>query len=104
MYRAFEDMRHSDISEKQLEHAQEIADKLHLRISFVCDDTMRLSKLKDNEFDLVYTSNGTHTWIADLAVMYQNIERVLKPSGFSICMIFTPLTAPLQASPGKRLR
>lgn len=90
-----------DISEKQLEHAQEIADKLHLRISFVCDDTMRLSKLKDNEFDLVYTSNGTHTWIADLAVMYQNIERVLKPSGFSIMYDIHPFNRPFTGEPWK---
>ncbi|HIU43588.1 MAG TPA: class I SAM-dependent methyltransferase, partial [Candidatus Ventrousia excrementavium] len=41
----------SDISEKQLEHAQEIADKLNLNIRFICDDTMRLFNIEDNRFD-----------------------------------------------------
>ncbi len=63
----------ADISEKQLEHAQEIADNLNLDIRFVCDDTTQLSNIKDSCFDLVYTSNGTHTWIADIVTMYKNI-------------------------------
>jgi len=74
----------ADISEKQLEYAAQIADKLGLDIHFVCDDTTQLSNIKDKSFDLVYTSNGTHTWIADLPTMYKNIHRVLKPTGFSI--------------------
>ncbi len=91
----------SDISEKQLEHAQNIADKLHLAISFICDDTMRLSRFKDNCFDLVYTSNGTHTWIADLGLMYKNIYRVLKPSGFSIMYDIHPFNRPFTGEPWK---
>ena len=59
----------ADISERQLEHAQEISNKLNLNIRFVCDDTTQLSNIDDNSFDLVYTSNGTHTWITDIPTM-----------------------------------
>lgn len=91
----------SDISEKQLEHAQEIARKLNLNISFICEDTMRLSKIEDNRFDLVYTSNGTHTWINSLASMYKNIYRVLKPTGFSIMYDIHPFNRPFTGEPWK---
>lgn len=89
----------SDISEKQLEHAQEIAGKLKLNICFICDDTMQLSKLEDNRFDLVYTSNGTHTWINSLVSMYKNIYRVLKPTGLSIMYDIHPFNRPFTGEP-----
>ena len=91
----------ADISEKQLEHAEETARKLGLDITFVCDDTMRLSNIGDGRFDLVYTSNGTHTWITDLGAMYENIARVLKPSGFSIMYDIHPFNRPFSGEPWK---
>ena len=91
----------ADISEKQLEHAQEIADNFNLRICFVCDDTTQLSHIEDNSFDLVYTSNGTHTWIADIVTMYKNICRVLKPDGFSIMFDIHPFNRPFTGEPWK---
>jgi len=45
----------TDISEKQLELVQEIANKMKLSIRFICDDTTQLSNIEDNSFDLVYT-------------------------------------------------
>ncbi len=95
------DVTSADISEKQLEHAQKIANKLKLSISFVCDDTTQLSKIEDNRFDLVYTSNGTHTWIADIATMYKNIYRVLKPMGLSIMFDIHPFNRPFTGEPWK---
>ncbi len=91
----------SDISEKQLEHAQEIADKLNLEIRFICDDTMRLLNMENNRFDLVYTSNGTHTWINSLSSMYKNIYRVLKSSGISIMYDIHPFNRPFTGEPWK---
>lgn len=91
----------ADISEKQLEHAERIASKLNLDIRFVCEDTMQLTKIEDNKFDLVYTSNGTHTWIKDLVSMYKNIYRVLKPTGFSIMYDIHPFNRPFTGEPWK---
>ncbi len=84
----------ADISERQLEHAREIADRLGLKIQFVCDDTMELSRIPDDTYDLVYTSNGTLTWISDLNSMYRNIHRVLKSGGYSVLYDMHPFNRP----------
>ncbi len=84
----------ADISERQLENAAIISEKLKVNIRFICDDTMKLSNIEDEEYDLVYTSNGTHSWIPDLSVMYKNIYRVLKPSGYSIMYDIHPFNRP----------
>ncbi|BCN31660.1 class I SAM-dependent methyltransferase [Anaeromicropila herbilytica] len=91
----------ADISDKQLAYAQEIANKLNLNIRFICDDTMQLSNIENNSFDLVYTSNGTHSWIADLGLMYRNINRVLKTSGFSIMYDIHPFNRPFSGEAWK---
>ena len=95
------DVTSADISEKQLGYAQEIATRLGFDIRFVCDDTTQLSKIEDNSFDLVYTSNGTHTWIADIVTMYANVYRVLKPDGFSIMYDIHPFNRPFSGEPWK---
>ena len=91
----------ADISERQLENAAEIAERLHLDIEFICDNTMELSNIKDDSYDLVYTSNGTHTWITDLNSMYQNICRVLKKDGYSIMYDIHPFTRPFSCEAWK---
>lgn len=91
----------ADISERQLENAAEIAERLNLKINFVCDNTMELSNIKSDTYDLVYTSNGTHSWIPDLNIMYHNINRVLKPSGYSIMYDVHPFTRPFTGEPWK---
>ena len=49
----------SDISERQLENASVIAEQLGLDIEFIYDDTMKLSHIHEQAYDMVYTSNGT---------------------------------------------
>ena len=70
-----------DISERQIENAKAIANRYNWEIEFVCDDTMSLSKIADNTYDFVYTSNGVHVWIDDLYAMYRSIFRILKNDG-----------------------
>ena len=84
----------ADISERQLENAGQISERWNLDIEYICDDTTRLSKFGDGTFDLVYTSNGTLSWITDLAEMYRNIERVLKKGGYSAMYDVHPFTRP----------
>ena len=74
----------ADISERQLENASSIAERLHLEIEFICDDTMKLSHIRDQAYDMVYTSNGTLSWISDIDSMNRNIYRVLKTGGYSV--------------------
>lgn len=88
------DVTSADISERQLENAYLLSSKLGLSIRFVCEDTMQLSSIESQAYDLVYTSNGTHSWIADLNSMYTQIWRVLKPSGFSVMYDVHPFHRP----------
>ncbi len=92
----------ADISEKQLERASAIARRHGLPIRFVCEDTTRLSSLESGCFDLVYTSNGTLTWIRDLDTMYRNFHRVLKPGGLAVLYDVHPFQRPFSGEPWKQ--
>ena len=85
-----------DISENQLANAERVA-KQHgwnKSIKFICEDTMKLEGLADNEYDFVYTSNGVHVWINDLPGMYRNIYRIIKPGGMYIMYEIHPFLRP----------
>lgn len=84
----------ADISERQLENARNISDNWNLNIDYICDNTTCLSKIDDGMYDLVYTSNGTLSWIHDLKEMYRNIKRVLKKGGYSAMYDIHPFTRP----------
>ena len=94
----------ADISERQLEHAADIAKQLHLGIEFICDDTMELSHISDAVFDMVYTSNGTLSWIDDLDGMNRNICRVLKPGGYAVLYDVHPFIRPFSGEAFKEPR
>jgi len=87
-----------DISENQLINAKKIADKFNWDIEFICQDSMKLDKIKDDEYDLVYTSNGVHVWIDDIYGMYKNFHRVLKSGGYNIFFETHPMTRPFNDS------
>ena len=94
----------SDISERQLENAAAVAARLSLDIEFVCDDTMRLSHIGDRAYDMVYTSNGTLSWIGDIGGMYRSICRVLKPGGYSVTYDMHPFNRPFSGEAWKAPR
>jgi ubiquinone/menaquinone biosynthesis C-methylase UbiE len=87
-----------DFAENQLRHAKIFADKKNWEIEFVCQDSMRLEKVSDGEYDLVYTSNGVHVWINDLPTMYKNFYRILKSSGYNIFFETHPMSRPFDNS------
>ena len=91
----------ADISERQLENAAVIAEQLGLDIEFICDDTMKLSHIRDQAYDMVYTSNGTLSWISDIDSMYRNICRVLKPGGYSVMYDMHPFNRPFSGEAWK---
>ncbi len=92
----------ADISERQLENAAAISEKWRLDIDFIPDDTTHLSEFGDETFDLVYTSNGTLSWIGDIDEMYRNIGRVLKKGGHSALFDVHPFTRPFSMEAWKR--
>lgn len=83
-----------DISENQLKSGKAMAEKLGLDISFVQADTMQLEAIGNDQFDLVYTSNGVHVWLNDLRAMYRNVHRVLKKGGKYIMCDVHPFQRP----------
>jgi ubiquinone/menaquinone biosynthesis C-methylase UbiE len=87
-----------DLAENQLKNAKMIADKHNWEIEFICQDSMKLENIKDGEYDLVYTSNGTHVWISDMPCMYSNFYRVLKRGGFNIFFETHPMIRPFDDS------
>lgn len=90
-----------DICEKQLFYANEIAVKNNLKVDFIVQDTMKLSEIKTEGYDLVYTSEGVHVWINDLMSMYRNIHRILKKGGTYINYEIHPFTRPFAYDDGK---
>ena len=90
-----------DISERQLEHASQIAEKNNLDIDFILQNTMDLPDIKTSEYDFVYTSEGVHVWIDDLKSMYKNIYRVLKSGGAYINYEIHPFSRPFKDELGK---
>ena len=91
----------ADISERQLENASVIAGQLGLDIEFICDDTMQLSRIRDRAYDMVYTSNGTLSWISDIDSMNRNIYRVLKTGGYSVTYDMHPFNRPFSGEAWK---
>ena len=91
----------ADISERQLENAAVLAEKLGLDIEFVCDDTMKLSHIRDQAYDMAYTSNGTLSWILDLDSMNRNLCRVLKPGGYLVMYDLHPFNRPFSGEAWK---
>jgi len=87
-----------DLSENQLNNAKKIAEANNWDIDFIVQDTRTLDKIKDNEYDLVYTSNGAHVWISDMSCMYRNINRVLKKGGHSIFFDTHPMSRPFDST------
>jgi SAM-dependent methyltransferase len=83
-----------DIAENQIKNAKTIADKHHWDIDFICQDSMKLDRIKSGEYDLVYTSNGVHVWIDDMPGMYKNFYRVLKDGGYNIFFETHPMSRP----------
>ena len=91
----------SDISPRQLGNASAAAEKLGLDIEFIRDDTMELARIPEGAYDLVYTSNGTLSWINDLDAMYRSVRRALKKGGVSVTYDMHPFNRPFSGEAGK---
>ncbi len=84
-----------DISEGQLEIAEERARALGLDVSFLRSDVTDLAALEDNTFDAVHTGGGVAVWISDLRKYYAEATRILKPDGVLVVNEFHPFAAVL---------
>jgi RimJ/RimL family protein N-acetyltransferase/SAM-dependent methyltransferase len=89
----------TDIAERQLENAAKIA-ATHgwSGIEYIRADSVTLDGVADSAYDLIYTSNGAHVWIGDLAQMYRTFARKLKPGGSYVFFETHPFHRPFDDS------
>ena len=80
-----------DISERRLHIAQERADTLGLKVTFLRSDVTDLGALSDDTFDLVYTGGHMSVWISDIRKYYAEAVRILKPGGVYIVNDYHPI-------------
>lgn len=62
---------------------------------------MKLANISNQTYDMVYTSNGTLSWISDLDGMYSNIYRVLKEGGYALMYDMHPFNRPFSGEAWK---
>lgn len=70
-----------DFSPAALAAAKKLADSLSLSAQWVLSDVLAARKAVEGDFDLVYTSIGTITWLGDLKTWAQQIYELLRPGG-----------------------
>jgi SAM-dependent methyltransferase len=84
----------TDISQPRLDIAAQRAHILGLNIDFVRCDAAHLTSVSSAGFDLVCSTNGFFVWLADLAGVFAEVNRVLKPGGYYIFYDIHPFQRP----------
>ncbi|MBN1319301.1 MAG: methyltransferase domain-containing protein [Thermoleophilia bacterium] len=85
-----------DFSEKAVAHARRLAQELDIDARFVCADVTDtaavLGELQGGQFDVVFTSHGTITWLPDLHPWARTVAGALKPGGIFFIADSHPFT------------
>jgi SAM-dependent methyltransferase len=81
-----------DFSDKAIELAKSLSQRLGIDAHFICSDIYDLPKLLKENFDIVFTSNGVLCWLPDLLGWAKIIARFLKPGGFFYILESHPVT------------
>lgn len=80
-----------DLSDKAIERAKELAEKLNLNTQFICCDVYEAPNFLEEQFDIVFTSYGTIGWLPDLDKWAKVVSRFLKPNGKFVFAEFHPV-------------
>jgi ubiquinone/menaquinone biosynthesis C-methylase UbiE len=80
-----------DISTDAIEKAIFLNDKLGLDAKFINCNVYDLKNYLDEQFDIVFTSYGTITWLPDLEKWADIIHHFLKPQGAFVFAEFHPV-------------
>ncbi len=80
-----------DLSDKAIDKARELADKIKSDANFICSDIYDLPNHLNRKFDIVFTSYGTVGWLPDLNKWAQVISHFLKPGGKFVFAEFHPV-------------
>lgn len=80
-----------DLSDQSIEKAKELAKETNSSARFICSDVYDLPHHLNEQFDIVYTSYGTISWLPDLDRWAKVIAHFLKPSGTFVFVEFHPV-------------
>lgn len=70
-----------DLSDKAIERARELAEKVGSSSKFIQSDIYELGDKLNEQFDIVYTSYGTIGWLPDMDKWAKIVSKFLKPGG-----------------------
>ena len=80
-----------DLSDKAIEKARELNDKLGAKARFIQSDVYDLVNNLNETFDIVYTSYGTIGWLPDMNKWAEVVAHFLKPGGKFVMVEFHPV-------------
>lgn len=80
-----------DLSDKAIESARQLSEKMATPATFICCDVFDLPNHLDEKFDIVFTSYGTIGWLPDLGKWANIVQRFLKPEGKFVFVEFHPV-------------
>ncbi|MCP4228928.1 MAG: class I SAM-dependent methyltransferase [bacterium] len=80
----------ADFSEEAITFARSLSEELDIPAEFVCSDLYELPDKLDKQFDIVFTSYGVLTWLADIQRWGEIVGRFLKPGGVFYIVEFHP--------------
>ena len=80
-----------DFSDNAINEANSLAVKTNIKAEFICCDIYDLSQYLDKQFDIVFTSYGTISWLPDLDKWAKIILKYLKPNGKLVFVEFHPV-------------
>ncbi len=83
-----------DISERQLEIAEDRARTLGLDVEFVRVDAADLAALRQGQYDLVVSTNGFFVWVSDPGAIFRAVRAVLKRRGVYVFYDVHPFQRP----------
>jgi len=80
-----------DLSDRSIEYANQLAQTIDEKATFICCDIFDLKNHLHEKFDIVFTTYGTIGWLPDLNIWATVISHFLEPNGKLIFVEFHPI-------------
>lgn len=80
-----------DLSDKAIDEARKLSQKMGVHADFICCDLYDLPDHLSGQFDIVFTSYGVIGWLPDLDRWAKIIAHFLKPQGQFVFVEFHPV-------------
>jgi len=92
-----------DLSEQQLEYAKKLAEKNNVKVDFIQGSFQDLSKLKSNNYDIVFSAFAFQ-YSPELNKLFKQIHRVLKKKGIFVFSFDHPFYSTIDVKTNKIVR